>query len=51
VLEVKSWDEPPAWLASLLRGVPEAVGFSKFESGMRSLAASRAASRWLASVR
>ena len=48
VLEVKSCEAPPAWLASLLRGVPEAVGFSKFESGMRSVAARTAAARWLA---
>jgi hypothetical protein len=51
VLEVKSWEAVPGWLSSLLGGVPEAIGFSKFESGMRSVAARRAAARWLASVR
>ena len=35
VLELKLWDEPPVWLVSALRGVEEAVGFSKFAAGMR----------------
>jgi hypothetical protein len=35
VLELKLWDEPPAWLARAIRGFDEAVGFSKFNAGMR----------------
>jgi hypothetical protein len=35
VLELKLWDEPPAWLARAVRGLDEAVGFSKFNAGMR----------------
>jgi hypothetical protein len=35
VLELKLWDEPPAWLARAIRGLHEAIGFSKFDAGMR----------------
>ncbi len=35
VLELKLWDESPTWLARAMRGLVEAVGFSKFTSGMR----------------
>jgi hypothetical protein len=35
ILEVKLWDAPPTWLARALGGLKEAVGFSKFEAGMR----------------
>ena len=35
VLEVKLWDEPPAWLARALQGLDEAVGYSKFMAGMQ----------------
>jgi hypothetical protein len=35
VLELKLWDEPPAWLARAIGGLDEAIGFSKFNAGMR----------------
>ena len=35
VLEVKAWAELPRWLDDCLDGLPEAVGFSKFMTGMR----------------
>jgi hypothetical protein len=35
VLELKMWDEPPAWLANTMQVLQEAVGFSKFNAGMR----------------
>jgi hypothetical protein len=35
VLEIKLWDEPPSWLTRAMRGLKEAVGFSKFTAGMR----------------
>jgi hypothetical protein len=35
ILEVKAWDELPSWMVLLLRGLREAVGFSKFRGGMK----------------
>jgi hypothetical protein len=35
ILELKLWDAPPAWLERATRGLSEAVGFSKFDAGMR----------------
>ncbi len=35
VLEIKAWEELPRWLEDCLDGLPEAVGFSKFMTGMR----------------
>ena len=46
VLEVKLWEEP-AWLTRALRGLHEAVGFSKFHEGMRA-ADGGTAGRWAA---
>jgi VTC domain-containing protein len=37
VLEVKAWDEPPAWLRDCLDDVGEATSFSKFMTGMQIL--------------
>lgn len=37
ILELKTWDPFPSWLADALRGLPEAVGFSKFNLGMRAV--------------
>lgn len=35
VLEIKLWDDAPAWLASELRALTESIRFSKFSAGMR----------------
>ena len=40
VLEIKRWGDAPAWLGRALRGLDEAVGFSKFSAGMRAAARS-----------
>jgi hypothetical protein len=35
ILEIKLWEDPPAWLGRAMAGLEEAVGFSKFMAGMR----------------
>ncbi len=35
VLEIKAWESLPSWLRQIIDGLPEAVGFSKFLTGMR----------------
>lgn len=41
VLEVKRWGDAPAWLRRALRGLEEAVDFSKFSSGMQAAISAR----------
>ena len=41
VLEIKRSGDAPAWLSGALHGLKQAVGFSKFSTGMIALAATR----------